>query len=221
MAGAPRHLRHRRRSGRDLRRDGAGRGRRTSARQGGLLLRADHPARQGFSRSAADLASGRRRLEVPGAQPALRCPGIRVVAELRRHPAGRRRTRCGVAGCGGRAGRGDRADESHPPAGIVRHLPRYGTGVGAHVVHLAEVIVGGRGRGDRRYLDRRGTGRTPQQRADPPGAAGSVHGCGLPGLPRDPRRRAGHARSVPAAAVRPGSGGREDAAPVLLPGPLA
>ena len=44
--------------------------------EGSLLLRADHSAREGFSRGSVDLASGRRRrwLEIPGAQPSLRCP---------------------------------------------------------------------------------------------------------------------------------------------------
>ena len=42
--------------------------------QGRLLLRADHPAREEFSRGAADIASarGRRRVELPGAQPPIR-----------------------------------------------------------------------------------------------------------------------------------------------------
>ena len=61
VAGASRHLRHRCRSGRDVRGDGPCRGRGAGTGAQCLLLRADHPARQGFSGGAADSASARGR----------------------------------------------------------------------------------------------------------------------------------------------------------------
>ena len=74
VAVRPRHLWHRRRPRGDVCGDGIGRSRSTRAGERGLLLRADHSAREGFSRGAADIASarGRRWLEIPGAQPPVR-----------------------------------------------------------------------------------------------------------------------------------------------------
>ena len=61
VAFRSRHLRHRCRSRGDVCGDGPGRSRSTGAGERCLLLRADHPAREEFSRGAADVASARGR----------------------------------------------------------------------------------------------------------------------------------------------------------------
>ena len=144
---------------------------------------------------------------------------IKLYLRHRRRYAGRRTGRCGT----GRRGR--RTAEPDQPAATFRHLQRYGTGLGAHLVDIAEDAVGrlwGPGwRGDRRCRRRRRTGRTPGQRTRPPGAARLVHRCGLPRVPGAAGSRARGGRSVPATALRPGGTARSAAAAVLLPGPLA
>ncbi len=122
---------------------------------------------------------------------------------------------------GGPHRRGNRAVGPHPSTAPVRDLRREGAGMGDYLVHVPQIAVGRRGRGDRRCHRRRRTRRTPRNRADPSGAARSVHRSRLPGVPGAYRGGTSDERSVLAIAVRAGRASGEDASAVLLPREVA